>query len=114
MTLSLTDMANRVELSGPKEAEQYVLHMIEKGEIFATINQKDGMVSFHDNPEKYNSVDTMKLLDQQMAESMGLVEKLQQMDREITVNPQYVQKSCGLMDDEVGGSTVKLPIGHIV
>lgn len=28
---------------------------IEDGEIFATINQKDGMVEFHDNPEKYNS-----------------------------------------------------------
>jgi hypothetical protein len=28
---------------------------IEDGEIFATINQKDGMVRFHDNPEKYNS-----------------------------------------------------------
>jgi COP9 signalosome complex subunit 3 len=114
MTLSLTDMANRVQLSGPREAEKYVLHMIENGEIFATINQKDGMVSFHDNPEKYNSVETMCMLDKQMAQSMELVHKLQEMDREITVNPLYVQKSCGLMEDEVGGSNMKLPVGHVM
>lgn len=28
MTLSLADMANRVQLSSPKEAEKYVLHMV--------------------------------------------------------------------------------------
>ncbi|KAG8145784.1 putative COP9 signalosome complex subunit 3 protein [Naja naja] len=43
LTLSLQDMASRVQLSGPQEAEKYVLHMIEDGEIFASINQKDGM-----------------------------------------------------------------------
>ncbi|TKS90152.1 COP9 signalosome complex subunit 3 [Collichthys lucidus] len=52
LTLSLQDMASRVQLSGPQEAEKYVLHMIEDGEIYASINQKDGMVCFHDNPEK--------------------------------------------------------------
>jgi len=116
MTLSLTDMANRVKLSGAKLAEQYVLQMIEKGEIFATISQKDGMVSFHDNPEKYNSVETMNLLDKQMSECMELVQKLQEMDREITVDPHYVQKSCGQMEDDVGGSSssTKLPVGHVM
>lgn len=28
LTLSLADMANRVQLSSPKEAEKYVLHMV--------------------------------------------------------------------------------------
>lgn len=28
LTLSLADMANRVQLSGPVEAEKYVLHMV--------------------------------------------------------------------------------------
>ena len=28
LTLSLTDMANRVQLSNPREAEKYVLHMV--------------------------------------------------------------------------------------
>ena len=28
MTLSVSDMANRVQLSGPHEAEKYILHMV--------------------------------------------------------------------------------------
>lgn len=28
LTLSLQDMASRVQLSGPQEAEKYVLHMV--------------------------------------------------------------------------------------
>ncbi|OAY67946.1 COP9 signalosome complex subunit 3 [Ananas comosus] len=43
LTLSLQDIANAVQLKTPKEAEMHVLRMIQDGEIFATINQKDGM-----------------------------------------------------------------------
>lgn len=39
---------------------------IEDGEIFATINQKDGMVQFHDNPEKYNSPNMLLELDKEV------------------------------------------------
>jgi COP9 signalosome complex subunit 3 len=112
LTLSLADMANRVQLSSPQEAEKYVLHMIEDGEIFATINQKDGMVSFHDNPEKYNNIAMLLQLDQEMQKCIQLDEKLKEMDREIAVNPQYVQKSSGLHDEDMPGSTVKVPGGY--
>merc|ERR1719419_934860 len=110
MTLSLTDMANRVQLSGPKEAERYVLNMIEDGEIFATINQKDGMVSFHDNPEKFNSIGMFLKLDQEMQKCIQLDEKLREMDREIAVNPQYVKKSSGMHDEEMPGSSTGKPL----
>ncbi|KAK7827375.1 hypothetical protein U0070_026581 [Myodes glareolus] len=92
LTLSLQDMASRVQLSGPQEAEKYVLHMIEDGEIFASINQKDGMVSFHDNPEKYNNPAMLHNIDQEMLKCIELDERLKAMDQEITVNPQFVQK----------------------
>ncbi|KAG6525657.1 hypothetical protein ZIOFF_015623 [Zingiber officinale] len=55
LTLSLQDIANVAQLNNPKEAEMHVLQMIQDGEIFATINQKDGMVSFHEDPEQYKS-----------------------------------------------------------
>ena len=109
LTLSLADMANRVQLSGPREAEKYVLHMIEDGEIFATINQRDGMVSFDDNPEKYNSVSMLMLLDTEMQRCISLDEKLKEMDRETSVNPQYVQKNSGLHDEDMPGSSMKVP-----
>uniref|UniRef100_A0A3P8QQI2 COP9 signalosome complex subunit 3 n=1 Tax=Astatotilapia calliptera TaxID=8154 RepID=A0A3P8QQI2_ASTCA len=95
LTLSLQDMASRVQLSGPQEAEKYVLHMIEDGEIYASINQKDGMVCFHDNPEKYNNPAMLHKIDQEMLKCIQLDEKLKSMDQEITVNPQFVQKVRG-------------------
>jgi COP9 signalosome complex subunit 3 len=113
MTLSLTDMANRVQLSGPREAEKYVLAMIEDGEIFATVNQRDGMVSFHDNPEKYNGIAMLTQLDEEMKRCMELEEKLKTMEREVTVNPQYVQKSLGMHDEDAPMSSMKFPIGHM-
>jgi COP9 signalosome complex subunit 3 len=113
MTLSLTDMANRVQLSGPREAEKYVLAMIEDGEIFATVNQRDGMVSFHDNPEKYNGIAMLTQLDEEMKRCMELEEKLKTMEREVTVNPQYVQKSLGMHDEDAPMSSMKFPVGHM-
>ncbi|CAH1794239.1 unnamed protein product [Owenia fusiformis] len=108
LTLSLADMANRVELSGPKEAEKYVLNMIEDGEIYATINQKDGMVSFHDNPEKYNSTSMLSHIDAEMQKCIQLEAKVKEMDRDIAVNPQYVQKHHGIHDDDLPGSSTKV------
>uniref|UniRef100_A0A8C6MG88 COP9 signalosome subunit 3 n=1 Tax=Nothobranchius furzeri TaxID=105023 RepID=A0A8C6MG88_NOTFU len=65
---------------------------IEDGEIYASINQKDGMVCFHDNPEKYNNPAMLHKIDQEMLKCIELDEKLKSMDQEITVNPQFVQK----------------------
>ncbi|XP_020896889.1 COP9 signalosome complex subunit 3 [Exaiptasia diaphana] len=103
LTLSLTDMANRVQLNSPREAEQHILHMIEDGDIYATINQRDGMVSFHDSPEKYNSPNMLKKLDEEIRQYQHLDEKLQTMDRQLAVNPQFVQKTMGSHGDEDGG-----------
>ncbi|XP_061088860.1 COP9 signalosome complex subunit 3 isoform X2 [Conger conger] len=105
LTLSLQDMASRVQLSGPQEAEKYILHMIENAEIYASINQKDGMVCFHDNPEKYNNPAMLHKTDQEMLKCIELDEKLRSMDQEITVNPQFVQKSLGSQEDDVGSKT---------
>ncbi|XP_076331243.1 COP9 signalosome subunit 3 [Tachypleus tridentatus] len=109
LTLSLTDMANRVQLSGPKEAEKYILHMIEDGEIFASINQKDGMVVFLDSPEKYNSPSMFKRLEEEMKKCIQLDEKLKQMDQDIAVNRKYVQKSSGVQEDDLPGTST--PVG---
>jgi COP9 signalosome complex subunit 3 len=42
VTLSLAELANRVGLDTPAEAEKLVVRMIEQGEIHASISQKDG------------------------------------------------------------------------
>ncbi|XP_011499010.1 PREDICTED: COP9 signalosome complex subunit 3 [Ceratosolen solmsi marchali] len=100
LTLSLSDVAARVKLPGPADAEQYILNMIEDGEIFATINQKDGMVIFHDDPEKYDSPRMLAKLEKEMAECAELGKKVLEMEEEVIVTPQYVRKACGQNDPD--------------
>ena len=51
---------------------------IEKGEIFASINRKDGMVSFHEKKERYDTNDTLSNLDKQIHETMKLTKKIKE------------------------------------
>jgi len=116
ITLSLSDMALKVKLPTANEAETYMRNMIKDGEIFATINQKDGlfimlyllktkqfknkilyfflkgMVSFHDNPEKYNNPLIMEKLTKEMFECIEMNQNIKEMDKEITTHPHYIQK----------------------
>lgn len=108
LTLSLADVASRVQLSGPAEAEKYILNMIKSGEIFASINQKDGMVVFKDDPEKYDSPDMFHKVQQEISRVMELNKQIMKMEEEIMLNPVYVKKSMGNQDDElVGGQHSK-------
>lgn len=47
LTVSLKDLANRVQLQTADEAEKYLLDMIENEQIFASINKKDGFYLIH-------------------------------------------------------------------
>ncbi|XP_014215702.1 COP9 signalosome complex subunit 3 [Copidosoma floridanum] len=106
LTLSLSDVAARVKLPSPADAEKYILNMIEDGEIFATINQKDGMVIFHDDPEKYDSPEMLAKLENEMAECAELGKKVLEMEEEVVITPQYIRKACGQadQDDQVAGT----------
>ena len=59
------------------------------------------MVSFHDNPEKYDNPIIMEQLNEQMFSCIEIDKKLKEMDRSITLHPQYIQKcqSNSLLDD---------------
>lgn len=41
----------------------HVIEKIEDGEIFATINQKDGMVRFLEDPEEYKTCEMIEHID---------------------------------------------------
>ncbi|KAF8408392.1 hypothetical protein HHK36_007542 [Tetracentron sinense] len=93
LTLSLQDIANTVQLNTPKEAEMHVLQMIQDGEIFATINQKDGMVSFHEDPEQYKSCEMIEHIDSSIQRIMTLSKKLSAVDEVISSDPVYLAKA---------------------
>lgn len=93
-TLSLSDMANRVKLPGPKEAERCILNMIDDEEIFAVINKKDGMVKFLDGVKKFDSVSVIKEFDEEMKQCKALDSKLKIMTTELSSMQNKVDTSA--------------------
>ncbi|KAK3914170.1 COP9 signalosome complex subunit 3 [Frankliniella fusca] len=102
LTLSLSDVASRVQLPSPRDAEKAILNMIEDGEIFASINQKDGMVFFHDDPEKFNTPAALKRLEEEMERCTELDRKILEMDEKFLVNPAFIKKQqSGATEDDI-------------
>ncbi|CAG8532331.1 11888_t:CDS:10 [Rhizophagus irregularis] len=98
LTLSLADIADAVGLEGhdaPKMAESYVLRMIESREIFATISHshQNGMVSFHDNPDRYDTSLTITQLEEQINKATTVSERVIKTDRIVGCSKEYLQKS---------------------
>ncbi|PKU79612.1 COP9 signalosome complex subunit 3 [Dendrobium catenatum] len=69
-----------------------VLQMIQDGDIFATINQKDGMVSFHEDPEQYKTCEMIDQIDSSIQRLMALSKKLTAIDEHISCDPAYITK----------------------
>nr|CAG4643898.1 EOG090X04TU [Lepidurus arcticus] len=111
LTLSLADMAHRVQLPNVQAAEKLVLDMIEEGEIYATIHQKDGMVVFHDSPNHFDSPSTLQRLGKYVSLCMELDKQIQKMEEEILVNPQYVKKASGAQDEDLPASAGNMAAG---
>jgi len=65
---------------------------IEEGQIFASIDQKDGMVSFNDDPEDYGNNDMLNQIDKQIKKTIELAHKLRNADRDIASSTPYIQK----------------------
>jgi COP9 signalosome complex subunit 3 len=61
------------------------------------------MVSFHENPEKYDNPLIMETINQKMFECIDIDSSIREMDKEITTHPHYIQKchgsSASLVDD---------------
>ncbi|CAN1321738.1 COP9 signalosome complex subunit 3 [Linum perenne] len=93
LTLSLQDIADTVKLNSAKEAEMHVLQMIQNGEIFATINQKDGMVRFLEDPEQYKSSGMIDSIDGSIQRLITLSTKLKAMNNQMSSDPLYLGKA---------------------
>ncbi|WCJ27498.1 COP9 signalosome complex subunit 3 [Euphorbia peplus] len=93
LTLSLQDIADRVKLNSPKEAEMHVLQMIQDGQIYASINQKDGMVRFLEDPEQYKTCAMINHVDSSIQRIMELSKKLTAMDEHMSCDPLYLAKA---------------------
>lgn len=95
LTLSLHDIADSTKLGTVAEVETTLLRMIEENEIFANINQKDGMVAFQEDQEHYNTNRMMAYMDTQIDRTIMLEKKLKNLDELISLTPAYVQRTSG-------------------
>jgi len=102
LTLSLQDIGTSVRLPSAKEAEKQIIRMIETGEIFASINQKDGMVSFQEDPEHYDTNKILSQLDNQVQKVIDLGKKVRTVDESIACSLHYLQKTT--MHERGGGN----------
>jgi len=93
LTFSLQDMAASTKLRSAVDAEKHVLRMIEKGEIFATINQKDGMISFQEDPEQYDTKKMTTHLDTRIQKVIDLGQKVRSIDENIASSVPYIQRT---------------------
>ncbi|RUP45389.1 hypothetical protein BC936DRAFT_148241 [Jimgerdemannia flammicorona] len=99
MTLSLADIAKQVGLEGPRavhEAEELVVQMIESGQIFATIShahaQGGGMVSFDDDPDRYDNGLTLAELDARIQRAAAVGERVGKLDRGIGLSKEFLAR----------------------
>ncbi|CAH8499420.1 unnamed protein product [Dicrocoelium dendriticum] len=96
MTMSLSDVANRVKLSGPQEAERYLVEMIASKAIFARIDQRDGTVYFLDDTEQYCSMEMFLNLQKKMEECVALEKHLMEVSDQLVESPGYAKRMLEL------------------
>ncbi|KAF2068109.1 hypothetical protein CYY_010565 [Polysphondylium violaceum] len=100
MTLSIADIAEKVDLT-PSKAEAFVLKMIEDGEIFASISQKDGMVSFHESPENFSGYNVFSELDSSINKVIQIDGTVKHIEEKLTLSQAFLKR---MVNDRRGGN----------
>lgn len=100
VTLSLADMANRAGLRDAASAEAYILGMVQDGEIYATMDQKNGMITFQDDPENFDTRQMVDTLDSKVQEIMQLTGELQAVNKAVVTHKKHVERTMPKTDNE--------------
>lgn len=95
LTLSLADIATKTGVQ-PDKAEATILDMIDKGEVYASINQRDGMVSFLDCPERYDSAESVNALHAKIEESFSMSKHVRDLSEHISTQKEFIKKQSAL------------------
>ncbi|KAI8911706.1 hypothetical protein EDD86DRAFT_189094 [Gorgonomyces haynaldii] len=97
LTLSLKDIAKLVEESVEAGSiEAALLKMIQEGDIHATISHRDnGMVSFEDDPEDFENMDTAKALQEKIEKLQATKSNMSLLTQELSLSKEYIQRTAG-------------------
>ncbi|OUM63940.1 hypothetical protein PIROE2DRAFT_9394 [Piromyces sp. E2] len=128
VTMSFEEIAKEIGLSDANAneiVERHLLSMIENNEIFAYINHSNGgMVSFYDDPERYNNNDTMEKINKCLKTVSELNNKVLEYHRSIkkehiidaTKKMKEIKKNINkivLNDDEFNEQSFLYPDGSM-
>lgn len=97
LTLSLSDIAQRIKASSVQEAEAFVVSCIKCGDIQATVSQKDGMVSFQSATANAhaNAEATHRLLNERLQNFLKLSATLDNAEFAMATDSKYIEKMIG-------------------
>lgn len=84
--------------------ESLLLAMVEKGEIDAAVDQRQGMVEFRDPPSGYDDETTVRKLNELIDRSMAVNESIVKMDRQLGLSRDFLSKQ--VQADKAGGGSV--------
>ena len=95
LTLSLADIGARIMTDSTQETEMFITECIKRGDIQASISQKDGMVSFQGSSNS-NSNATRAELDDRLRQFLKLHQTLENADFAMATDPKYIEKCIGV------------------
>ncbi len=96
LTLPLTDLAAAAGLQGACEAEALVRHMVARGEIFASLDARAGMVAFREEPEQFCTAAVAQRIQAQLDAVLALAARVQALDEALLSDTAYVAKELQL------------------
>jgi len=100
LTLSLDAVVENVSLKDKAEVERRVLRLVEEGQLFASINQKESYIGFQEKDGEYVSPEMVAFLDKQIKNTITVHQKVVGLDRHIEGSDKYATK---LLQSEKGG-----------
>lgn len=118
ITVSLNQINQETGPEGPTiDTEKRALRMIEDGQMFAKINQKEGMLTFLDNSEAFDSAETLGLMHNKISRTMTLCSHIRETDEKISKSENYLRQhilpyanNALLLDEGDSGIPIE-PIG---
>ena len=93
LTLSLKGISEGAKIEKLEEVENRLVGMIETGELYASVNQKDGIVSFSEANEKYDTSNTLSQLDNSLKTLIRLGDIIKFQDDKNALNFNYIQRT---------------------
>eukprot|EP00943_MAST-04B_sp_MAST-4B-sp1_P009320 g9320.t1 len=90
ITLSLQDVAKKVNLLTASDAESAVQDMINCREIFAEIDHDSQMVRFFDDPQQYDDENALKILGKRVAETEELARCINDVNKKVSLSKKFL------------------------